>query len=77
MIPDKSVDISGETCPITFVRTKLALETMANGQILEVIGQGDEPKRNVPVAVQDHGHQIIVNEDYGNGRFRLLIKAVF
>ncbi len=32
---DLELDITGEVCPMTFVRTKLALEQLAIGQILQ------------------------------------------
>jgi len=31
-----SIDITGEVCPMTFVRTKLALERMHAGEVLRV-----------------------------------------
>ena len=31
---DHALDITGEVCPMTFVRTKLVLERMAGGQTL-------------------------------------------
>ncbi len=46
---DDDIDITGEVCPMTFVRTKLRLERMQPGEILAVRLRGDEPLRNVPV----------------------------
>lgn len=74
---DLRVDISEDSCPITFVRTKLALEKLSSGQVLEVIGQGEEPRHNVPSAVRDHGHVVLEINDLENGKFRLLIQAKF
>ena len=76
MNSDYFIDISADTCPITFVRTKLALEKMAVGQVLEVVGCGQEPKNNVPAAVMDHGHEILAVEDRPNDHFRLIIRVV-
>ena len=44
---------------MTFVRTKLALERLAVGEILRIRLRDGEPRRNVPQAVRDHGHEII------------------
>lgn len=75
MIKDQTIDISQDSCPITFVKTKLALEQMRGGQILEVIGRGDEPRFNVPMAVRDHGHEVLSVEDLDNGGFKLTIRV--
>ena len=53
------LDITGETCPLTFVRTKLQLERMRPGEILEVRLKGAEPLDNVPKAARDHGHEVL------------------
>jgi len=53
------LDITGEVCPMTFVRTKLLVERMAAGEILEVRLKGAEPLANVPKSVAELGHQII------------------
>ena len=44
---------------MTFVRTKLALEQMAIGQVLNIRLRDGEPRHNVPRAVRDHGHEIL------------------
>ena len=56
---DYRLDITGETCPLTFVRTKLLLERMAPGRIAEIRLKGAEPLENVPKAVTDHGHTVL------------------
>jgi len=57
--PDTSIDITGEVCPMTFVRTKLKLERMRSGEVLVVRLRGEEPLRNVPRAARDEGHSIL------------------
>jgi TusA-related sulfurtransferase len=44
---------------MTFVRTKLLIETMASGERATVRLQGREPLQNVPRSVREHGHKII------------------
>ena len=56
---DHSIDITGEVCPMTFVRTKLKLERMQAGEVLSVRLRGDEPLRNVPRAAREEGHAIL------------------
>jgi TusA-related sulfurtransferase len=52
----KAIDITAETCPMTFVRTRLALDTLQIGEILLVRLRGEDPLRNVPRAAADQGH---------------------
>ena len=56
---DLELDITGEVCPMTFVRTKLASGEMAVGQVLNIRLRDGEPRHNVPRAVRDHGHEIL------------------
>ena len=56
---DLELDITAEVCPMTFVRTKLVLEQMAVGQVLNIRLRDGEPRHNVPTAVRDHGHEIL------------------
>lgn len=72
---DRSINLSGVICPNNFVKTKLELEDMEQGEVLEVILDDGEPIRNVPRAVKEEGHEILKAEKV-NSRWRLLIKKV-
>ena len=72
--PDAAIDITAEVCPMTYVRTKLKLETLATGQVLEVRLRGEEPLRNVPRSAQEEGHAVLALEPLGEGTFRLLLR---
>ena len=56
---DVDLDITSEVCPMTFVRTRLALDRMAPGQVLKVRLRGDEPLRNVPRTAREQGHEVL------------------
>ena len=71
--PDASIDLRGVICPINFVKTKLKLEEMNTGAILEVIIDSGEPIANVPRSVKEEGHKIVKVEKTNN-HFRLLIE---
>ena len=64
--PDQSIDITGEVCPMTFVRTKLKLERMQPGEVLAVRLKGEEPLKNVPRAAREEGHAILSIEPQGD-----------
>jgi len=74
MIADDSLDLRGVLCPINFVKTKLKLEQMADGEKLEVILDAGEPIANVPRSVKNEGHQIIKAIKDDDGFFRVIIE---
>ncbi|MEK7290976.1 MAG: sulfurtransferase TusA family protein, partial [Planctomycetota bacterium] len=73
LTPDDQIDLRGVLCPINFVKTKLKLEMMDSGQVLEVLLDDGEPIRSVPRSVKEEGHKIIKVENI-EGAYRLLIK---
>jgi len=56
---DQMIDITAETCPMTFVRTRLALDRLTPGQTLLVRLTGREPLQNVPRAAAEQGHEVV------------------
>ena len=56
--PDVQLDLRGTPCPLNFVRTKLRLEQMTPGQILEVWLDPGEPIEQVPNSLQMSGYAI-------------------
>lgn len=56
---DQTIDITREICPMTYVKTKLKLETMEKGQILEVTLREGEPLYNLPKSVEQEGHKVL------------------
>lgn len=70
---DQKIDITNEICPMTFVKTKLKLETLRSGQILEVTLRDGESLTNVPKSVQEEGHKILDVRQNGD-LFTILIE---
>jgi tRNA 2-thiouridine synthesizing protein A len=73
-IPDEKLDLRGVLCPTNFVHTKLKLEDMDAGQVLEIVLDDGEAIRNVPRSVKGEGHRIVGVEKLSNGAYRLLIR---
>jgi TusA-related sulfurtransferase len=71
---DKAIDITAETCPMTFVRTRLALDALSTGQILLVRLAGADPLANVPRAAADQGHDPLELLPQADGSWLLVIK---
>jgi TusA-related sulfurtransferase len=72
--PAQTLDITREVCPMTFVRTRLALDRLAPGQTLLVLLRGEEPRLNVPRTATAQGHQVLFQEDGADGITRLLLR---
>lgn len=53
------IDITGDVCPLTFVKTKLLLERMPSGAVATVRLKGAQPLDNVPRSVKAHGHEVL------------------
>lgn len=56
---DKNLDIRGEKCPYTLVKTKLGIESIEVGQIMEVILDYPEAADSVPKAMVNYGHAVL------------------
>ncbi|MGV2828712.1 sulfurtransferase TusA family protein [Myxosarcina sp. GI1(2024)] len=56
--PDERLDLRGTPCPINFVRTKLRLEQMSPGSLLEVWLDSGEPIEQVPDSLTMEGYQL-------------------
>lgn len=51
--------MTADTCPMTFVRTRLALERLTEGAVLAVRLRGVEPRDSVPRMAAAQGHTIL------------------
>lgn len=69
------LDLRGVVCPTNFVKTKLRLEEMNTGEILEIVIDAGEPMANVPRSIKEEGHKIIKVEKT-NDHFRLWIEKL-
>ena len=56
---DYFLDITGEVCPLTFVKTKLLVEKMPPDALAEIRLKGHEPLRNVPKSLVELGHSVV------------------
>ena len=71
---DQHLDITREVCPMTYVRTRLALDRLAPGQMLMVRLRGEEPRRNVPRTAVEQGHVVVNQNDNSDGTTNLLLR---
>jgi len=72
--PDASLDITMDVCPMTFVKTKLELEELEPGQVLEVLIREGEALENVARSCAMEGDEVIAREERAGGVWRLLVR---
>jgi len=54
-----TIDITKETCPMTFVKVKLQMAKMTEGDTLEVLLTQGEPLENVPGSAEESGYSVL------------------
>jgi tRNA 2-thiouridine synthesizing protein A len=71
-----ALDLAGEVCPFTFVRTRLALEALPLGSRLRVVVDHAPAARNVPRSAIEWGQEVVTVDDLG-GRWAIeIVKRV-
>ena len=71
---DERVDITDVVCPTTFVKAKVALEELDEGQVLSIKMNDGEPVQNVPRSIKEEGHQILKLVDNNDGTYDLIVR---
>ncbi len=68
------LDITRETCPMTFVKVKLKLAQMDAGEQLEVLLNKGEPLENVPRSCEEQGFKVLSVEPTDDDKYLVLIE---
>ena len=71
---DKTIDIRGQVCPYTFVRSKLAIEKMNVGEVLEIILDHKAAVENVPKSMENEGQKVLLVEQTGEKEWRIVVR---
>jgi len=71
---DLFVDITDVVCPITFVKAKVGMEELQDGQVLEIKMNEGEPILNVPRSFKEEGHKVIEVTNNGDGTYTVLVE---
>jgi len=67
------IDITQEHCPMTFVKTKIKLAQIAQGDILEVTLKAGEPLDNVPRSAAEQGFTILATKQIDENTYQIKI----
>ncbi|MFO7311821.1 MAG: sulfurtransferase TusA family protein [Bacillota bacterium] len=70
----RELDLKGEVCPYTFVKSKLILETMAPGEVLRVIVDYPPATGNVPRSMESEGHKVLAVNPAGDGVWEIIVR---
>ena len=73
---DDTVDITDVTCPMTFVKVKVALDELDVGQILCIHMNDGEPVQNVPRSCKEEGQQVLKLLRSGEDTWDLIVKKL-
>lgn len=73
---DNQVDITDKVCPLTFVKAKVALDELDDGEVIAIRMNDGEPVQNVPRSIKEEGHQILKLVNNEDGTYTLVVKKV-
>ncbi len=71
---DKTLDLKGQICPYTFVRSKLAVEKMAIGEVIEIILDHKPAVENVPKSMENEGQKVLLIDQTGEHEWHLFVR---
>ena len=72
------LDLRGVMCPLNYVKTKLKLEMMDDGERLEVWLDAGDPIKNVPMSLRNDGHKVLAENplEADQQHFKVLVEKV-
>ena len=70
----KTVDLKGQVCPYTFVRSKLAIEKMSLGEVLEIVLDHKPAVENVPKSMENEGQKVLKIDQTGEKEWHVFIR---
>ncbi len=58
-VPVARLDVRAHACPFTWVKARVALSRIAEGEVLEVLLRDGESRENVPRSAEEDGHRVV------------------
>ena len=59
------LDCRGQNCPVPLVEVRKALKKAAKGDVIEVVGTHPASKKEIPMAVEALGEELLEIKDQG------------
>jgi tRNA 2-thiouridine synthesizing protein A len=73
VLATEKLDVKGKMCPMPVAFTKRKLESMAAGQLLEVVGEGELEFDNIQRWAKNNEHEVVQASRSG-AEFMILIR---
>ncbi|MGB9767046.1 MAG: sulfurtransferase TusA family protein [Sulfurihydrogenibium sp.] len=73
---DRELDLKGEVCPFTFVKSKLIIEQMEKGQVLRIILDYQPSVENVPKSMEMEGQEVLAVNQIGDKLWEVVVRKV-
>ena len=73
---DDQVDITDKVCPLTFVKAKVAIEELDDGEVLAIRMNDGEPVQNVPRSFKEEGQQVLWLVENGDGGEERIVRRL-
>ncbi len=74
IMADRTLDASGLRCPMPLLKTKLELNGMSAGELLEVVATDAGSARDIPAFLKLSNHTLVSTSE-SNGEYRFVIKC--
>ncbi len=71
---DRELDLRGEVCPFTFVKSKLIIEQMNIGEVLKVILDYRPSVENVPKSMKEEYQEVLGIKQIGDNLWEVYIR---
>ncbi|RUM60302.1 MAG: hypothetical protein DSY53_01060 [Persephonella sp.] len=71
---DRELDLRGEVCPFTFVKSKLIIEQMNIGEVLKVILDYYPSVENVPKSMKEEYQEVLAVKQIGENLWEVYIR---
>jgi len=70
----QELDLRGEVCPYTFLKARLALESLREGAVLRVVVDNETSARDVPRSLTGAGHAVTDVRAVGDGTWVIVTR---
>lgn len=71
---EQTLDLKGEMCPMTLLKTKKALAQLGDGEVLRVILDHKPAVEDMPPALEFEGHRVLEVKETEPGLFEITVR---
>lgn len=71
---DQELNLRGEVCPYTFIKSKLALEQLEAGAVLRVIVDNPRSAADVPRSLAGEGNDVLGVDQFTDREWAIVVR---